>query len=289
MTKTASKTALGTAIMRAAHQLLDDRPLLFEDPVALAILGAQITETIRAHAARYQEPVNRAMRAHVCLRSRYTEDKLAQAAAAGISRYVLVGAGFDTFILRQPDWARTLQIIEVDHPATQAAKREMIDKAGFRVPGNVIFVATDFTRETLGESLARHGIGIDRPAYFSWLGVSMYLEESAIETSLQAMSAFGPGSEVTLTFRQPPGPDPYAAAITAKLAKRVENAGEAFISSFTPAAMEEKLLQCGYTNVVFLEPEKAEELYFTPPRHDLPAPTRTSIVFASRSQQGHAP
>jgi methyltransferase (TIGR00027 family) len=201
--KTASKTALATAYMRAAHQLLDDKPLLLSDPVTMPLLGAHAAETIRGALARHQSPGGKALRAHVVLRARFTEDRLEAAAAEGATCYVLIGAGFDSFALRQPSWARALKIVEVDHPATQSAKRERIAKAGLSEPENLIFAPADFEREELCEVLARYGIGPGKQAFFSWLGVAMYLEEAAINETLRTIAAFAPGSKVTLTFRQP--------------------------------------------------------------------------------------
>jgi methyltransferase (TIGR00027 family) len=247
------------------------------------LLGEEAAQAIRANAARHRSAPLRALRSHVCLRSRVAEDRLAKAAAAGVRRYVLVGAGFDTFALRQPAWAQALQIIEVDHPATQAAKREILSKAGHRDPDNLIFASADFTRETLDEVLARHHVGVDRPACFSWLGVTMYLEVAAVEASLRAMSAFAPGSEVILTFRQPPGEDAASTAMTAQLAETVAKAGEAFVSLFTLAEMEALLRRCGFDRLSFLTPDAAQMTYFTPPRRDLPAPKQINIVYASTS------
>ena len=131
------------------------------------------------------------------LRSRFSEDRLEEAAAKGVTRYILIGAGFDSFALRQPLWARALKIVEVDHPATQSAKRERIARAGLSEPENLIFARADFEREELGEVLARCGIGPGEPAFFSWLGVTMYLEEAAIDATLRAIAGFAPGSEVS--------------------------------------------------------------------------------------------
>jgi methyltransferase (TIGR00027 family) len=271
----ASKTALATAYMRAAHQLLDDRPLLLSDPVALALLGAQADETIRRAVARHQSPGGKALRAHVVLRSRFTEDRLETAAAKGVSRYILIGAGFDTFALRQPSWARGLKIIEVDHPATQSAKRGRIAKAGLSEPENLIFAPADFERESLGEVLARCGVSPRGPGFFSWLGVTMYLEETAIDATLRAIAEFAPGTEVTLTFRQP------LDDASSMLAARVSDLGEPFVSFFTPGEIEAKLRRNGFSGIDFLTPEKAAALYFAPPRNDLPVPGKTSILCAS--------
>ena len=193
---------------------------------------------------------------------------------------MLAGAGFDTFAWRQPDWAKGLSIIEVDHPATQAAKQEMVAQAGLDVPDNLRFVPVDFTRQTLAEALAGYGLGLDQAVYFSWLGVSMYLEPAATERTLRAMAAFAPGSGRTMTFKQPPASDPSQAKANAKLAQAVETAGEAFVGFFTQAEMEAELKRCGFDQVWFLEPEAAVRSYFTPSRRDLPPPRQTNIASA---------
>lgn len=269
----ASKTALGVAYIRAAHQILDTPPLLFEDPVALKLLGPGAEATIRAAAARYQSPYGRGLRSHVCLRSRFTEDRLK---ATGANRYVVVGAGFDTFALRQPEWAKGLRILEVDHPATQAAKQEMMARAGFERPENLALAPCDFTRETLADILGREKIAADEKVFFSWLGVTMYLTEAAIDASLQAMAAVAAVAAVSLTFKQRdahPGDQALSDIVT--------GLGEAFVSFFTPDEMAAKLTAHGFTQQDFLTPARATAEYFTPPRPGLPAPRRSGIVSAA--------
>lgn len=273
--QTASRTALGTAFARAVHQLIDPPPLLFADPAALPLLGPNAAESIQAMIDRHQSPYGRGLRSHVCLRARFAEDRLADAVRQGATWYVLVGAGFDTFALRQPDWARGLRIVEVDHPATQSAKRDMIAAAGFALPDNLTFAAADFTRESLADVLARHGI--EDAAYFSWLGVTMYLDEAAIDASLAAMAARR--SSLTLTFKQP---DDGTIPGDAKIAEFVASLGEAFVSFFTPQQMAAKLAQHSFVTQQFLTPEKARADYFTPPRGGIPAPRHTSIVYAAK-------
>lgn len=269
----ASKTALGVAYIRAAHQVLDTAPLLFEDLVALPLLGRSAQANVRATLERHQSPYGRGLRSHVCLRSRFAEDRLR---AAGADRYVLVGAGFDTFALRQPDWARGLRILEVDHPATQSAKREMIAAAGFTLPENLAFAAADFSRESLADILGRQGIRAEETVFFSWLGVTMYLAEAAIDASLAAMAAVSDHAGVALTFKQPDdGPGDKA------MADFVAALGEAFVSFFTPDEMAAKLSAHGFLQQEFLTPERARADYFTPPRGDLPAPRRSGIVYAT--------
>jgi methyltransferase (TIGR00027 family) len=273
--KTASKTALGAAYMRAAHQLLDDEPLLLRDPVALPLLGAQAAAIIQDAVDRFQSTKGKALRADIVLRSRFTEDRLEAAAAKGVTRFILIGSGFDSFALRQPPWARMLKVVEVDHPATQSAKRERIAQAGLSEPENLIFAPADFEYEGLSEVLGRCGIGADEPAFFSWLGVTTYLEKAAINATLRAIAAFAPGSEVALTFRQP------LDETASMLAAIVSDLGEPYISFFTPEEIETTLRHTGFSDIDFLTPEKAEALYFAPARNDLPVPERTTILCAS--------
>ena len=273
--QTASKTALATAYVRAAHQLLDDRPLLLNDPMALPLLGPGAAEIIRGRIARHQSPAGKSLRAHVVLRTRFTEDRLEAAVSKGLARYVIIGAGYDSFALRRPPWARKLKIVEVDHPATQSAKREKIAESGLPEPENLIFAPADFEREELAEVLARCGISPDEPVFFSWLGVTMYLEEAAIDTTLRTIGTFAPGSEVSLTFKQPPD------EASSPLAARVSDLGEPFVSFFAPEEIEGKLRSTGFSSIDFLTQEKTESLYFVPSRTDLPIPKQTSILCAA--------
>jgi len=273
---TASRTALGVAYIRAAHQIYDSRPLLFPDPVALPLLGPDAAGKIEALRERHQSPFGRGLRSHLCLRARFAEDRLA--ADPSVRWYVLVGAGFDTFALRQPAWAGKLRIVEVDHPATQNAKREMIAAAGFAVPDNLFFEAADFTRETLGVVLARRGIAPEEPVAFSWLGVTMYLEEAAIDASLAAMASVSQRSSVTLSFKPPLD---EAVPGEAKLAEFVAGLGEAYVSFFTPEAMAKKLAGHGFVQQAFLTPALARETYYTP-NPGLPPPRHTTIVHAAK-------
>ena len=161
-----SRTALSTAYLRAAHQLLDAKPLIFEDPVALQILGNAAQHRIQESTDQYQTPAGRALRSHLVLRSRFTEDRLAEATVRGVRQYVIVGAGFDTFALRQPEWAASLKIIEIDHLGTQTVKRSRLAETGFEMPSNADFMDVDFERESLQDSFVRHHMSTDDPTFF---------------------------------------------------------------------------------------------------------------------------
>jgi methyltransferase (TIGR00027 family) len=278
-----SRTALATAYLRAAHQILDAEPRILEDPVALVLLGSGAAERIRASVERYQTPAARALRSHVVLRSRYAEDRLALAVQRDVTQYVVLGAGFDTFALRQPGWAHALRILEVDHAATQALKRARLAEAHRAAPANVAFAQIDFEHESLKDGLLRHHVSLAQPTFFSWLGVTMYLQEAAIDAALRCMAAFPPGSEVVLTFLRPAAhASPEARAALSLLARRVADAGEPFVSAFEPEVLEAKLLDAGFGSVEFLLPEEADARYFRARPRDLPVPKAVGIASAVR-------
>jgi len=278
-----SRTALATAYLRAAHQLLDAPPHVLEDPLAVSVLGDGAPDRIGNDAARHRSPGARALRARVVLRTRFAEDRLAQAVARGVCQYVLLGAGLDTFAFRQPSWAKSLRIVEIDHPDTQGFKLAMLARAHIEAPSNVTFGVIDFERESLLEGLGRHGVLPSQPTFFSWLGVTMYLSEASIDRALQSMGAFAAGSELVLTFLEPPDERPATAARSLhRLAARVAAAGEPFTSYLSPANVESKLRHAGFASVGFLTPEEAESLYFSPPSPDLPPPAATGIAYAIR-------
>jgi methyltransferase (TIGR00027 family) len=264
--------------MRAAHQLLDGRPLILDDPLALRILGDDAANNIRKTVERHQNPRGMALRAHVVLRSRFCEEQLAEAVKRGVRRYLILGAGFDTFALRQPRWARALEIVEIDHPATQAEKRSRMTGAGLATPDNLRFIPLDFRRESLTEALERNNIRADSPAFFSWLGVTMYLDRETIEATLRSMAAFPSGSGVALSFMQPldPGCDGERLA----LARRVAENSEPFVSFFTPPDIEAVVRQAGFDLVHFLTVEEIGRRYFSGRPADLPLPRRVGILSA---------
>src|SRR3954471_21505467 len=180
----ASVTALGSAVSRAIHQLVDDDPKVILDPVAVRLVESSAPGAIKPGMKKYNPPERKASRARAVIRNRFAEDELAIAAMQGIDQYVILGAGLDTFAYRQPQYAGALHIYEVDHPATQAWKRECLAKADIPLPSNLSWVPVDFECQTLPEQLAAAGFDGSRPAVFSWLGVMQYLTLTAVDETL---------------------------------------------------------------------------------------------------------
>lgn len=270
----ASRTALGVAALRAAHQVLDQKPLILEDPVALRLLDPGALEHLREKTVELQSPGARGLRSHVVLRSRFAEDCLKACVASGNSQYVILGAGLDTFAYRQPSWARNLRIFEVDHPASQEAKRARLGAGGIDLPLNLAFVPVDFESASLQMGLEAASVEFTQPAFFSWLGVTMYLTDEAIDATLRFVAGFPSGSGLVLTFAQPsePGLD--------DLADKAAAAGEPWITRLTPSQMEAKLHLAGFSRVSFLEPKEATARYYQGRGDGLPPPRRINTVLA---------
>src|SRR5271167_4527623 len=110
-----SRTALGAARHRAAHQLLE-RGFIFPDPFALPILGVDADALLQE---TQRDDFTRRLRLFIAIRSRLAEDALAAAWTRGVRQLVILGAGLDTYAYRSP-LGGALRIFEVDHPATQA-------------------------------------------------------------------------------------------------------------------------------------------------------------------------
>lgn len=228
-----SRTALRVAMRRAAHQIYDARPLVFEDPIAVPILGKQYLPEVERTATKLHKPFSVSLRAFLVARSRYAEDSLAHAVSQGVTQYVLLGAGLDTFAHRNP--YPQLRVFEVDHPATQQWKRELLESNSVASPHGLIYAPTDFEHQTLPEQLVGAGFDLDAPAFFAWLGVVPYLTLSAFRSALSFIASRPSGSGVVLDYGLPRSALPFLEQLAHdSLASRVQLAGEPFQLFFTP-------------------------------------------------------
>lgn len=132
--------------------------------------------SLREDPFSLNDPFSRGLRAGLVARSRFAEDELARAVAAGVRQYVVLGAGLDTFAYRNSHTEIGLQVFEVDHSSTQQWKQQCLSEAGIPVPETLHFVPMDFERDQLAQALTQSGLRTDQPTCFSWLGVTVYLE-----------------------------------------------------------------------------------------------------------------
>src|SRR5262249_47346665 len=143
---------------------------------------------------------SRALRAMMAVRSRYAEDQLATAVSHGVRQYVVLGAGLDTYGYRNRFRHQGLRIFEGDHPATQAWKRELLRATKIEIPAELSFVPVNFERQQLSEELHNFGFLSEEPAFFSWLGVVMYLTHEAFASTLRFIGSLPTGSGITLDY-----------------------------------------------------------------------------------------
>ena len=240
-----SQTASGAAAYRALHQTLDGG-IIFRDPFAARILDDQ------ARAARDVMEADsslRPMRLFIAARSRFSEDTLAACVARGVRQVVVLGAGLDTFSLRNPYAGEGVRVFEVDYPATQEWKRERLKQEGLAIPSSLIFAPVDFERQSLAEGLAAAGFQAERPAFFQWLGVAMYLTREAVAATLDFIAGV-PESEVVFDYAEPF--ENYPAdrrAVIMAIAEGAAARGEPWVSFYDPPELADMLRHKGFAIV----------------------------------------
>ena len=274
-----SKTAVMTAAARALHRE-EPPPWVLDDHLALALAGdhgVSITRRLRDElSAEDLLTFSRWM----CVRARLAEDVVERAIADGIRQYAILGAGLDSFAYRRPNLLVRLRVFEVDHPASQAWKRERLAETGVRVPANLVFAAVDFETQTLRDGLLAAGFDFAAGAVFSWVGVTMYLTLAAIEATLQTVAACPPGSRIVLTYNLPLAAlEGQARAIGSRMSHSAREVGEPWLSFFTPAEAEALLHRCGFDEVEHFGPTEAIRTYFAGrPKVSLGMPQRLLVA-----------
>ncbi len=278
-----SKTALGTAFMRAYHAA-HDYPKIFDDFLARQIITeTEYRESEARHLKAFQKidpdraatyadsrlaladwMQNAGAPALVLSRARYAEDNLEQAVGQGVKQYVILGAGMDTFAVRRPDLVKHLQVFEVDHPATQADKRQRLLSVSRQLPARLHFIPVDFSQENLAEALNRSAYEPQAQSFFSWLGVTYYLGREAVLATFRAMAASAPpGSAIIFDYLDTEAFVPEKAArrvnIMIEIVKRL---GEPMLTGFDPATLAEDLEQVGLRLHEDLGPGEIQRRFF---------------------------
>jgi methyltransferase (TIGR00027 family) len=261
----ASTTAMGTALMRAAHTRLD-RPVLIEDLWGERLILAEEREAMLARVGGGD--ADALLRAHpsygtVILRARYAEDALADAIGRGVRQYVIVGAGMDSFALRRPAYAHGLEIFEVDHPSTQELKRGRLALCEIALPSELHLVAADLSETGLDDALASSLFRHDRPAFFSWLGVTGYLTREANLATLAAIASCAvAGSELVFSYLDQSMLDSNDEQDPIQRARaQVASLGEPWVSGFDPDELHSDLRGAGLELVENLGPEQLGARY----------------------------
>ncbi|EJB07894.1 methyltransferase, putative, TIGR00027 family [Rhizobium leguminosarum bv. trifolii WSM597] len=270
-----SRTAMGAAAYRAAHQNVDGGAI-FRDPYARRILGEEASAEADLKA---EVPSTRSFRLFMAARSRYAEDCLALSVAKGVRQAIILGAGLDTFALRNPHAG--LKVFEVDHPATQSWKQMRLSEIGL-TQNLPTFVPVDFEQEDLGMRLADCGFELETASFFIWLGVVPYLTEPSVFALLRFVAGL-PSSSIVFDYSEPLENYPAERRARAEeMGARTAAAGEPWLTHFDPKQLADRLLSLGFRSLEDIGPTEMAKRFFGLPAD---APDRGAgphVVFADK-------
>ena len=281
-----SNSALVLAYLRG-HHAANDHPRVFDDSLANRLFSEQEHElfakrfapnlllvalydlpfaltwpdeaTVRVRVMQAVSPLSLGVS-----RARYTEDSLEQALQVGVRQYVILGAGLDTFALRRPELKGRLAVFEVDHPATQASKRQRIARAGWDEPDHLTFIPLDFRREGLAEALTRSSFDVRALSFFSWLGCTYYMTREDVFANLAAIAEVAPaGSRVIFDYLSSEAFPLERSTKRLRFAARYNRRrGEPMISGLDPSTLAADLDRSGFRLEESLSPAMIEGRYF---------------------------
>ncbi len=246
----ASRTAVGAAGHRAAHQALE-AGAVHPDPLALRILGDDAEEAIRLARER---PERRALRLFIAMRSRFAEDCAHCAVESGVRQVLVLGAGLDTFAYRL-ERREGLRVFELDHPATQRDKRRRLEEAGIAEPQHLAYVAHDFEHGGMTAALEAENLELSKRTFVLWLGVTPYLSEDAVYATLGELARFPGGAEVVFDYANPPQAieDEVVRGFHKAMADQVAASGEPFRCYLDAPALHERARALGYVDIEDLD------------------------------------
>jgi methyltransferase (TIGR00027 family) len=244
------------------HVQADAPPHVLEDEIGLQLVAPE--DGWRSRPDMDPDRM-RPFRASIIARARFIEDLVTEQAGRGISQYVILGAGLDTFAQRRPEIARGLRIFEVDQPGPQAWKRQRLIELGFGIPEWLRLVPVDFeAAASWWGRLAAAGFDASRPAVVASTGVTLYLTKDAIAATLRQIATLAPGSTLAMTFILPlelldPDDRPQQQAVQ----KSARAAGTPFVSFFSPPEMLALARDAGFTQAQHVSTADLIQRYFT--------------------------
>jgi len=261
-------TAARVALWRALHAEVDARPLVFEDRIGLQLLAPEDGWRSRGDM---DPQFTRPFRASIVARARFIDDLVVEQAGRGLTQYVILGAGLDSFAQRRPEIASRLTVFEVDQPGPQAWKRQRLVELGFGVPDWLRFVPVDFEAgQTWRDGLATAGFDDSKPAIVASTGVSMYLSQEANAATLRQIADLAPGSTLAMTFLLPlEMADPEVRPGLEMAEKGARASGTPFLSFFTPQQILALAHQAGFREARHVSAADLAQRYFVGRADDL--------------------
>lgn len=273
-------TAVRVALWRALHAQIDAPPHVIEDEIGLELVAP--AEDWRRRPDMDPQ-FTRPFRASVVARSRLMEDLVLEQAARGVSQYVILGSGLDTFAQRRTEAASRMKVFEVDRPGHQAWKRQRLIELGFGIPEWLHLVPVDFqASETWRGQLTVAGFDASQPAVVACSGVSMYLTRGAIAATLSQVAALARGSTLAMTFLLPlelMAPDVRVGFELAEKGARAS--GTPFVSYFAPSEVLSLAREAGLSDARHISTADLNSRYFKDRSDDLRLSSGEEVLVAA--------
>jgi methyltransferase (TIGR00027 family) len=274
MDRGVSRTAAFVALWRAIESSRSPATRLFEDPLAQTFLGWRYRWALRVSRlpgvgavlpwslvdGHWPGP-----RGTVAVRTRYIDDLVQAALRRGVNQIVILGAGFDSRAYRIQGIAGA-RVLEVDHPVTQADKRNRITSRLGTIPSHVRFVPVDFSTETLDTVLCRAGCRGDATTFFICEGVTHYLSAEAVDAMFRSVArSSAAGSQMVFTYIHRGILDGSARFAGAdQTLATVRRAGEPYKFGFDPAELPQYLAARDFLLVEDVGASTLRDRYLTP-------------------------
>lgn len=253
-------TAVRVALWRALHVQIDPKPHILTDEI-----GEKLVAEENWKSRQDMNPdFSKNMRASIVGRARFIEDMVEEGAKHGLTQYVILGAGLDTFAQRRPEFATKLHIFEVDQPGPQAWKQKRLTEIGFTIPNNLHFVPVDFEAgQSWWEQLLTSSFDLTKPAIVVSTGVSMYLTKEANKATFEQLAKMAPGSTFAMTFMLALDLlSPEERGIMEFVMKRTQEAGTPFLSLFSPDEILSLAKEAGFKKAEYVSGEDIYQRYF---------------------------
>lgn len=263
-----SSTAGYTCFSRAcAHRERDERfrgpddmAQLFLPPLAKLFLN--IAPLRKAFLRRVAPP---GIYEYVLARTKLFDALFLRALEAFFPQIILLGAGFDTRALRFREQNSGTAVFELDQPAIQQPKREILRRKGVEIPEELVFVPIDFEREELYNALFKAGYHRGQRCLFLWEGVTMYLTAAAVDETLDFIRReAAPGSLVGFDYL-------YASVLRREgkhygereIFETVSQTGEAWSFALEEDEVGDFLARRGFELVEHYTPQQLAQRYLT--------------------------
>ena len=253
-------TAVRVALWRALHVQIDPKPNILTDEI-----GEKLVAEENWKSRQDMNPdFSKGMRASIVGRARFIEDIVEEETKKGVTQYVILGAGLDTFAQRRNDLAGKLHIFEVDQPGPQAWKQKRLKEIGLPVPDSLHFVPVDFEAgQSWWKELLASSFDLTKPAVVVSTGVSMYLTKEANKATLEQLAKVAPGSTFAMTFMLALELlSPEERATMEFVMKRTKEAGTPFLSLFSPPEILSLAKEAGFKKAEYVSGEDIYQRYF---------------------------